>query len=220
MRHQDVWEVLPWFVNGSLEDRELAHVEGHLTVCEECRREASELRQFAGIMVGGGEDMVTPDEAFPELMSRIEEAGRRESVRWSRWSRPDGWPHRFLVAFSTGQFLRPALVASFLVVVLLAVLLWRQSVLEPPATFRTLSSPVVEEAGGLRVRLVFGSDVDEGTMRALLLEVGGQIVGGPSPYGVYTVELPPQENPSVRDKLLEVIRARAEVEFLEPVANE
>ena len=57
-------------------------------------------------------------------------------------------------------------------------------------------------------------------MRALLLEVGGQIVGGPSPYGVYTVELPPQENPSVRDKLLEVIRARAEVEFLEPVANE
>jgi hypothetical protein len=206
MGHQDVWEVLPWFVNGSLEDQELEQVERHLTDCAECRHEASELQQLARIMVGSGAPMVIPDEAFPELLSKIEEAERRDSVPWSRWM---------------GPFLRPVLVAGLVVIVMLAALLWRQSVPAPPAAFQTLSDPAtVVESPGLRVRMVFSSEVDEGTLRSLLLEVEGQIVGGPSPYGVYTVELPAEEDPAVRARLLEEIRARREVEFLEPLTNE
>lgn len=220
MRHQDVWEVLPWFVNGSLEDQELEQVERHLADCEECRHEASVLQQLARIMVGSGAPMVTPDEAFPELLSRIEEAERRDAVRWGRWLRSDGWPRRFL-AFSTGPILRPVLAAGLAFIVVLAALLWRQTSLEPPATFRTLSDPAaVAESTGLRVRMVFGSEVDEGTLRRLLLDVGGQIVGGPSPYGVYTVELPPPQDPAAQERLLEEIRARSEVKFLEPLSNE
>ncbi|MGB3561537.1 MAG: zf-HC2 domain-containing protein [Thermoanaerobaculia bacterium] len=221
MRHQDVWEVLPWFVNGSLEDQELEQVERHLAGCEECRHEASELQQIARIMVGAGASMVMPDEAFPELLSKIEEAERRDSAPWGRWLRPDGWPRRLLLASSAGPFLRPVLAAGLVVIALLAAILWRQTAPAPPETFRTLSDPVpVVESTGLQVRMVFSSEVDEGTLRSLLLEVGGQIVGGPSPYGVYTVELSAKEDPTARAKLLEEIRARREVEFLEPVSNE
>lgn len=206
MGHQDVWEVLPWFVNGSLEDQELEQVERHLAGCEECRHEASELQQLAKIMVGSGAPMVMPDEAFPELLSKIEEAERRDSVPWGRW---------------LGPFLRPVLVAGLVVIVMLAALLWRQSIPRPPAAFQTLSDSVTAvESKGLRVRMVFSSEVDEGTLRSLLLEVEGQIIGGPSPYGVYTVELPAEEDPVVRARLLEEIRARREVEFLEPLTNE
>lgn len=206
MGHQDVWEVLPWFVNGSLEDQELEQVERHLAGCEECRHEASELQQLARIMVGSGAPMVMPDEAFPELLSKIEEAERRDSVPWGRW---------------LGPFLRPVLVAGLVVIVMLAALLWRQTVPRPPEAFRTLSDPTTAvESTGLRVRMVFSSEVDEGTLRSLLLEVEGQIIGGPSPYGVYTVELPAEEDPVVRARLLEEIRARREVEFLEPLTNE
>jgi hypothetical protein len=210
--HQDVWEVLPWFVNGSLEDQELEQVERHIAGCEECRHEASELQQLARIMVGAGAPMVTPDDAFPELLSKIEEAERLQAVPW---------PRRLLFAFSAGPFLRPVLVTGLVVIVMLAALLWRQSVPRPPEAFRTLSDPAVAvESTGLRVRMVFGSEIDEGTLRSLLLEVEGQIVGGPSPYGVYTVELPAEEDPAARARLLEEIRARKEVEFLEPVPNE
>jgi predicted anti-sigma-YlaC factor YlaD len=206
MGHRDVWDVLPWFVNGSLEDQELEQVERHLAACEECRHEAAELQQLAKIMVGSGAPMVMPDEAFPELLSKIEEAERRDSVPWGRWLRP---------------FLRPVLVAGLVVIVMLAALLWRQSVPRPPAAFHTLSdSATAVESTGLRVRMVFSSEVDEGTLRSLLLEVEGQIVGGPSPYGVYTVELPAEEDPAVRARLLEEIRVRREVEFLEPLTNE
>ena len=116
--------------------------------------------------------------------------------------------------------MRPVLVAQLVVIATLAVILWRQRVPEPPAAFRTLSDPVaMVQSTGLRVRMVFGPEVDEGALRGLLLEVGGQIVGGPSPYGVYTVELPALEDPAARAKLLEEIRARREVEVLEPLPN-
>ncbi len=221
MGHQDIWEVLPWFVNGSLEDQELEKVERHLAGCEECRHEASELQQLARIMVGSGASMITPDEAFPELLSKIEEAERRDSVPWGRWLRPDSWPRRLLLATSAGPFLRPVVVAGLVVIVMLAALLWRQTAPRPPEAFRTLSDPATAvESTGQRVRMVFGSEIDEGTLRSLLLQVGGQIVGGPSPYGVYTVELPAKEDPAARARLLKEIRARREVEFLEPVRNE
>ncbi len=210
--HQDVWEVLPWFVNGSLEDQELEQVERHIAGCEECRHEASELQQLARIMVGAGAPMVTPDDAFPELLSKIEEAERLQAVPW---------PRRLLFAFSAEPFLRPVLVAGLVVIVMLAALLWRQTVPRPPEAFRTLSdSAAAAESTGLRVRMVFASEIDEGTLRRLLLEVEGQIVGGPSPYGVYTVELPAEKDPAARARLLEEIRARKEVEFLEPLTNE
>jgi anti-sigma factor RsiW len=222
MGHQDVWEVLPWYVNGSLEDRELEQVERHLAGCEECRHEAAELQQLARIMIVSGAPMVTPDQAFPELLSRIEEEERREAGPWGRWRGPENsWPRRFLLAFSTGPFMRPVAVASLVLVVLVATLLWRQTVPEAPATFSTLSEPAASvDSTGLRVRMVFSSVVDEEALRSLLLEVGGQIVGGPSPYGVYTVELPAAEDPAASARLLEDIRARGEVEFLEPVSNE
>jgi hypothetical protein len=113
------------------------------------------------------------------------------------------------------------LVAGLVVIVMLAALLWRQTVPRPPEAFRTLSdSAAAAESTGLRVRMVFASEIDEGTLRRLLLEVEGQIVGGPSPYGVYTVELPAEKDPAARARLLEEIRARREVEFLEPLTSE
>lgn len=209
MKHQDVWELLPWFVNGSLEDRELAQVERHIVACDECRRESSELRQLAAIMVSGKGVMVTPDEAFPELMSRIEEVENRGSSSWRRLRR----------LLFTGPFPRPVLAAGLMILVLAAALLWRPIDREPAANFRTLSDSAVIEPGGLRVRVVFSPRVEETALRSLLLEVGGQIVGGPSPYGVYTVELLEQEDPSARARVLEALRAREEVEFLEPLGE-
>ncbi len=39
MTHDDVWHVLPFFVNGTLRGQALADVEAHLTLCSECRAE-------------------------------------------------------------------------------------------------------------------------------------------------------------------------------------
>src|SRR6185503_6149862 len=37
--HAETQRLLPWYVNGSLEDEEQAQVEAHLEVCPECRED-------------------------------------------------------------------------------------------------------------------------------------------------------------------------------------
>ena len=45
--HQEVWELLPWYANGTLEREEAAEVEAHLASCPACQRELTRCREIA-----------------------------------------------------------------------------------------------------------------------------------------------------------------------------
>lgn len=205
--HQRVWDLLPWYVNGTLPDGERRRVEDHLSGCARCREELAAC-QGAGEAVRRQE--VTAPSPHPaqlaRLMARIDE---EENVL-----------HGLRALFAaTPRAVRFALAAQLAVVLLLAgALLWRPEP-APAPLFQTLSSPEpgAEAGAAARLRVVFAEATTEKEIREVLLKVRGQVVGGPSPFGVYTVEVPASPDPV--ESVLAHLRSQKGVSLAEPVAG-
>lgn len=150
--HEEVWDLLPWYVNGTLDEGEIHRVEGHLEGCGICRP-------------------------------------------GSAWDRPRRWLAALRAAPGP---LRWALAAQLAAIVILGGLLASAGGVPDPAgaeapsavagEFRTLSDvPIPAVAGTRLLRVVFADQAREREIRGALIAVGGRIVDGPSPTGVYTV---------------------------------
>ncbi len=234
--HRRVWELLPWYVNGTLATLEQRTVEGHLERCLRCQAELETCRRL-------GEAVRQTEEIAPSLhpaqlarvMARIEAEEKGLGDRHDKDRRRMFAPFRALRSgiAAAPPLIRGALAAQLLLVVGLAgFLLWRPAA-EPqpgqppaaPAIYRTLSdpetaarpptSPDTPGTPGILVRVVFADGATEKEIRDLLLSLRGQIVSGPSALGVYTVEVP--AGPDPLDRVLANLRARPKVSFAEPV---
>ena len=202
--HQRVWELLPWYANGTLGDAERRTVEEHAARCERCRKELDACRQLGEAVQTAAVEAPTPHPArLARLMDRLDEA--------------DGSPLRARLGgllTATPKPVRWILAGQLAALLLLAAApLWTPPS-PPPAEFKTLSEPVAAAAGP-QVRVVFADGATERQIRDVLLPIGGQLAGGPSPLGVYTVELPEGRDPL--PVVLRHLRSRAEVSFAEPV---
>lgn len=193
--HAEVLEVLPWFVNESLGEKERQLVLGHLRECPECRAERDELQAIQQVVA---EDDGTGDgnykSAFRKLMARIETAeANRASVRDFEPA-PESGKER-------GKWWLPLSAAACLfVAVLLTVgtnpLREVREVREESAGggdgsgFRTLSDPGKAVAGiPHRIALTFEQPVMAETLRSALIETRSNIVSGPDRDGTYIVEV-------------------------------
>jgi anti-sigma factor RsiW len=208
LSHQQAWELLPWLVNETLEPDEREGVESHLAACGECRGEAERCRALEAL-VRSAEVAPSPHPAqLAQLMRRIDEAERKSKrprlVRLLGVQRVNVWW---------------ALAAQAAVlVVLLGVVFWPS----PPSRFRTLSDPAPPAAAAAaqrQVRVVFAPTATEAELRRVLLEVRGEVVGGPSPLGAYTIGVPAGPGAEPLPLVLEHLRADPHVRFAEPVAG-
>ena len=209
--HQRIWELLPWYANGTLGEAERRMVEEHAAQCERCREEARACRQLGEAVQQTAAEAPTPHPArFSRLISRLDEAeGPSFRARLANLLTATPKPVRWVLA---GQ-----LAALLLVAVPLGTRLWTPPP-PPPAEFSTLSDPVTAPVAGPQVRVVFADGATERQIRDVLLPIGGQLAGGPSPLGVYTVELPEGRDPL--PVVLQHLRSRPEVSFAEPVVGE
>ena len=236
--HQQTWELIPWLVTGTLDEAEAGRVEAHLTVCPICRQEEKTSRQLAEAIrsEAAREPAPAAERSLGELMVRIdrtEEADRAaasarrhapgEAVRAPGAHRREeggGWLVRLAAALAaTPAGMQLALAGQLAVILLLAGFLLGRRPAAPPALFHTLSEPRSEAAarpGRLQLRVVFADGVRLGDVNRLLYGLGAEIVGGPSPTGVYTVEVGARG--AIEQSVLERLRAHAEVVFAEPVS--
>ncbi len=208
--HQRIWELLPWYANGTLGDTERRTVEEHAAQCERCREEVQACRQLGEAVRLTAAEAPTPHPArLSRLMSRLDEAeGSSRRARLAGLLTATPKPVRWVLA---GQLAALLLLATALV--------WTPAP-PPPAEFTTLSDSVAvaTPAETQRVRVVFAEGATERQIRDVLLPIGGQLASGPSPLGVYTVELPEGRDPL--PVVLQHLRSRPEVSFAEPVAGE
>jgi anti-sigma factor RsiW len=226
--HQRVWEVLPWYVNGSLAQPERERVEAHLAACRRCQEEIRTCRRTAAEIAGAGEVAPSPHPIqFQRVLARIEESEREERRHGGGWRILS--PFRALVQ-ATPRPLRGALVAQAAVIFLLVgVLAW--DALRPvppasgsspagssPAVYRTLSDPAPAPVPTVRLRVMFSPQATEREIRGLLLGIRGEITAGPSTLGTYTVEIPAAGDPAAG--VLARLRSEPQVTFAEPVAGE
>lgn len=207
--HQRIWELLPWYANGTLGEAERRTVEEHAAQCEHCREEMQACRQLGEAVRLTAAEAPTPHPArLSRLMSRLDEAdGSSTRARLGALLTATPRPVRWVLA---GQLAALLLLA--------AGWMWTPPP-PPPAEFKTLSDSVAPAAAAdtTRVRVVFAEGATEHQIRDVLLPIGGQLAGGPSPLGVYTVELPEGRDPL--PVVLQHLRGRPEVSFAEPVAG-
>ncbi len=187
--HEEILELLPWFINESLGARERDRVMVHLAECMECREERDRLQTIE--MFVKKDDTAVPDYQFSyrKLLGRIEEAERNKE---STSVIEDGIQFRGLVPFL-------AIAASLFVSVVLVGMLQsvdgmstQHRLSNSPAEageYRTLSTQVQSPGVSRRIAITFEQPIQARAMRSALIDTRSNIVSGPDATGVYLVDV-------------------------------
>lgn len=160
--HEDVKELLPWFVNGTLNESEQSLVDEHLEDCGECKADVDRLIQLAGPF------------SSPDPFDRVDAGAAAHAFVEALPERRQhgGQARRQFIATAAGF----VIVAVGLVVAL-----------QPQQRFRTLTSTPAGAGDKDVVQVVFKPDATESTIREVLLFEGNVVLSGPSRLGVYRV---------------------------------
>ena len=236
--HDELWEVLPWYVNRSLPDDELRRVELHIDGCDSCQTEVRFLHGIAHSLGQQETQTGLASGAFEHVWSQIEGSARGapRTTTPGRQLPATAPPGTVLPATVLPATVLPATVprryggrqlfawavAAQLVVLLGigAFYLASRRAAPDPVRYRTLSSTPIEQGeGSVRVRLVFEPATTEAELRRILQESEARIVNGPSPFGVYTVAPLAGKSPD-GEAFLEGLRSRVEVRFAEPLPSD
>jgi len=177
--HQNVQDLLPWFVMGTLDDADREVVDGHLHSCAACRRDVEWHQQ---LREAHNDPLPEQDvgRAFAAVRARIQLPAAAPSApgalrsRWGRrgWQRPwVGW----------------ALAAQAAIIVVLVSALalgFGRSATEDSRLFHTLGRSTAALATAKLV-VVFAPQATEADMRRVLLASGARIVDGPTAADAY-----------------------------------
>jgi hypothetical protein len=212
--------VLPWDVNETLPEDERARVEAHLVTCTACQAEILRCRALARAVRAAEAPAWEPSpDHLARLLRRLEaeETPAQRLRRWWHALRAQYERSRALLQ-TTPLPVRWALATQGALVLLLAGLLVWQAPWAPARFYRTLSSS--QEQGvhdRPQIRVVFADDMTEKERRALLTEIQGSLVQGPSPLGAYTVAVP--RTGTAATTALETLRTHPKVRLAEPLTH-
>ncbi|MDZ7736090.1 MAG: hypothetical protein U5P41_08295 [Gammaproteobacteria bacterium] len=174
----DTAELLPWYVNGTLSEDEKTRVDAYLDDYPEARKELELLRQVAAHSI---EDQPEPPGELG--LTRLRRDIRRQDHgkgSMSRWWRP------------------VAIAASLVLAVQSVLLIWPRDAGE----YRLAGGTAAE------VQITFVPQASEQSIRALLQELGAEIVGGPGRLGVYHLSF---DSSTDIEQVLARLRARNRV---------
>lgn len=191
--------LLPWYLNQTLEKTEHEAVKKHLRSCPICQEELAAIKREQKGYQAIAEEVSVP-QTFPHLMAEIE---KRKRTIWQRIASFIPRPQPALAA---------ALIATQFIVIaglvgLLALNPWGAG----ERFYRTLSGPQTVEGTGPRLSILFQDGIQEKTAREVILEINGTIVRGPSPMGVYTVELRSEMNPEELQGVISALRQKRDI---------
>jgi hypothetical protein len=170
--HRIAQELLPWFVNETLDAAEAAQVAIHLKHCVRCQADAAAQASTRSVPVevDAGSNI---ERDWAVLRSRLGASPRLEGTLQAA-GQP--WWRRGLPL---------AMAAQAVVVLGLAVALFGMSM--APPLYRALGAALPDTQANAVA--VFRADATEQQMRAALRVVGARIVGGPTTTDAYLLHL-------------------------------
>ena len=191
-------EVLPWYVNGTLDSAESQRFERHLERCEHCQRELSVELELRHALLQRSVVDYAPHASLAKVREQLDirlqqprkpriPLARRPTVLWS------------------------ALAAQAAVIATLAIVLLRVTPdVDSQASYRTVSEAA--PASTAAIQIVFDDELTAGELRSLLDSVGTTIVRGPSEAGVYELSL--YDDAASVKHIINVLREHAGVKFV------
>jgi len=217
--HQEIQELLPWYANDTLIPAEKCAVEQHLEQCSICRKELEQCRIFSyQTHTLTGAAWQPPAGHFDRLMADIDrltppatpaKASPPLAQRILDWLRITPSPVRWTLAVES------------LAVAALVLMLVVTPATPPDLGYETLSNGKAPmAAANPRLRVVFAEPMTVGALGALLRDIGGQIVAGPTALGVYTVAVAGGEQPiAAQNQAVATLRAHEQVRLAEPLES-
>jgi hypothetical protein len=206
--HQELADLIPWFVNGTIGEFERQRVDAHLLACTVCRDELSlERRIYEGMAAKPGVEYM-PAASLKRLhaalnglsaaamaaeMPPVERRVSRQSVPW-----------KGLAAASIG-FVAVAIT-------LMTADRWIQyRVRELPPNYHTVTTSALRAPDEV-IRAVFAPTVTLVDLQAMLDEAQLRIISGPTEAGVYSLAATSDRSVS---SSLALLRRHADVRFAE-----
>ena len=215
--HARAHELLPWMVNGRIEGRDAAWLDGHLTQCAACRDELAAQQRVRAAIAREPTVEFAPQAGFNRLWKRIEadahgspSAGAAENLQ-SEFSPAQPARTRAL------PWMRVTLAMQAAAIAVLCVALWRT----PPApAYRTVTDPPAGSAlAAPVVKAIFDDQVRLADVKDILAASGLVVASGPSEAGVYTLVPRDSGIADIPSSTLERLRADPRVRFAEPGAR-
>jgi len=208
--HQQVWELLAWYVNGTATPEQRRIVDRHLPHCDACRAECAAQRQLADHLRRDRAPVAGSDPAagLARLMADLDRpAGDTADAPAAR--RRHGIDRRWRLA-----------VAGLAALVLFetgTLTTWHAR----RADYQTLSAPA-PAAPRATIRLVPAPAMSAGELQDVLHRLGLQVVAGPTEAGVYSLAPAGGRHGKGSDSAsqLAALRATPGILFAEPVGTD
>lgn len=202
--HDEVSQLLPWYVNGTLRDGDRQRIEQHLQACAACREDLRLETRVHTELSSDAAVAYMPAASLKRLQARLDglqtigtvPAAVSSAPPGQRWLTPRAWKAASLAALG-------------LALALVAAQQWRDSRGRP--AYYTVTTAAVPVPGAV-IRAVFSPRMSVSELHDLLNEAQLSIVSGPSEAGVYSLGLNSHRNPS---EALVRLRAHPTVLFAE-----
>jgi hypothetical protein len=195
-------ELLPFYVNGTLDENDRAWVDGYL---REHPAAAAELDWTRSLQARIHEDVpaVSSEVGMERALRRIHSEGpapvrARQAAAPSLLEKLRDW----FSSIVPQPMLRPALAGALALVAVQTVVIVQMAgePIDDASQMRAIpGSSVVDEGPYLKVN--FKGEAREAEIRLLLVEVHGSLAAGPGQLGDYYVHVPAQQIAAVTDKL-------------------
>lgn len=215
--HQDVFLLLPWYVNKTLHGSELNLVKEHLKLCLTCKREIASLQKLSLIVNQPGPIDSAQQAAFAQLKNRLHKTNpsnpklpAHASVihdQHKRHKRPD---------LTHWQLPRSALAMAAALVLSLFIPAYITLDKLLSDDYRTLSDGGPAMTNSNEIHIVFSDDTSKQQINSLLASISGQILERPSQV-VYSVSF---KQARAKEEIVDMVaqlRKNPQVIFAEPV---
>jgi hypothetical protein len=185
LSHESLKQLMPWYANGTLSPEENANVELHLQGCAACKSELQWLREVGAAMNDLADEAPSVQPSFAKALAAVEQWESSKAHTNSSWI--SKW---FCAIWNPSiPVARWATASQFAVIAGLCLVLWF-SHREVKPGYTTLSGSELSTSGGAKLTVSFTPNTTVDDVRRILIDIGGNIVSGPSANGICIVQLP------------------------------
>lgn len=194
MKHEDAFELLPWFVNQTLTEIEAERVQSHIETCEICADEVAFLNQLEAVTMEQPVHSI-PSNAFNTVMRNIEQ--NETSVATNP---KQSWltilAARCRQLFVMDGSLQWSGVAMSIMLLAIVGMVSVQTGLIFPKSLQTLSSPQEASTGATKYAVSLKKNMNEAEFNEVLLSISPDLKVLQATDSGYTIVLENNPKPS------------------------
>lgn len=193
-------ELLPFYVNDTLDESERASVDAYLT---EHPKSAAELQWYRSLQETMQRDApaVSAEVGLDKVMAKIraERAPARAAAKPAAPSLGERL-RDFFASITPQPLLRPALAGALAVLVVQGIVIVNLVTRTDDGSDIRAARPTVVDPGPF-LKVNFKADAREADIRMLLVEIDGTLAGGPGQLGDWYVRIPEARITAAADKV-------------------